>query len=88
MSGPTRREAWRFNLRSLFCAASRCLGLGMTCPVDSTANDFSPRSTPTTESGCEGSRSVRVISTENEQNQRPDLQEMVADRMRAVPRST
>nr|WP_258948303.1 hypothetical protein [Lentzea californiensis] len=59
-----------------------------TSPVDSTASEVTPRSTPTTVPGRVGAGSARVISTENEQNQRPDRQDTAADRIRAVPRST
>jgi hypothetical protein len=60
----------------------------MTCPVESTARDLSPRSTPTTEPGRAGAGSWRSISTENEQNHRPARCDTVAERIRAVPRST
>jgi len=60
----------------------------MTSPVESTASDVIPRSTPTTEAGRVGTGSCRWISTDNEQNQRPPRWVTVADRTRAVPRST
>src|SRR3981081_2529459 len=60
----------------------------MISPVDSTASDFTPRSTPTTLPGRVRAGSVRVISTENEQNQRPDRYVRVADRIRGRPGPT
>jgi len=60
----------------------------MTSPVDNTASDVMPRSTPTAVSGRVGAGSVRVISTDNDTNQRPRRCDTVADRIRALPRST
>ena len=60
----------------------------MTSPVESTARDLTPRSTPTTVSGCDGAGSLRVTSTENDTCHRPARCDTAAERIRAVPPST
>jgi hypothetical protein len=60
----------------------------MTSPVERTARDLTPRSTPATDSGRAGAGSWRVISTEKDTCHRPARCDTVAERIRARPCST